>query len=55
MTPVLTVFADVIGILNGDFEGWFSTDNRRVPLAARMKVFVGSVYIELEKWVKWTP
>lgn len=40
---------------SGEFEGWFSIDNRRVPLAARMKVFVGSVYIELEKWVKWTP
>ena len=32
-----------------DFEGWFSSDARRIPLAARMKVFIGSVYLELEE------
>jgi hypothetical protein len=37
----------------GEFEGWFSIDEQRVPLAARMEVFVGSVYLELEEWKNW--
>ncbi|KAA3609696.1 MAG: DUF3108 domain-containing protein [Calditrichaeota bacterium] len=33
----------------GKYEGWFSNDKQRIPLAARMEVFLGSVYLELEK------
>ena len=39
----------------GYYRGWFSTDNQRVPLKAEMKVFVGKVKIELEKWKNWDP
>jgi len=38
----------------GEFEGWFSTDEQHVPLTARMEVFVGSVYLELEEWENWS-
>ena len=38
---------------SGEYEGWFSTDEQHVPLAARMEVFIGSVYIELEEWENW--
>jgi len=39
----------------GNYEGWFSLDEQRVPLAARMEVFVGSVYLELEEYRNWHP
>ena len=39
----------------GKYEGWFSTDKRHVPLAARMEVFIGSVYLELEDYKNWRP
>ena len=39
----------------GEYEGWFSSDNQHVPLAAKMEVFVGSVYLELENWKNWQP
>ena len=39
----------------GEYEGWFSTDEQHVPLAARMEVFVGSVYLELEEYKNWHP
>ena len=51
--------ADFVGIfgLTGDFEGWFSNDEARVPIMAKMKVIIGSVTIELMEWKRpgWTP
>lgn len=43
--------------LTGDFEGWFSNDEARVPILAKMKVFIGSVTIELMQYTRqgWTP
>jgi hypothetical protein len=50
---------DFIGIfgLTGDFEGWFSNDDARVPIKAKMEVLIGSVTIELMSWKRpgWTP
>jgi hypothetical protein len=52
-------FADFVGIfgLTGGFEGWFSNDDARVPIKAKMKVIIGSVTIELMKWNRpgWNP
>jgi hypothetical protein len=51
--------ADFVGIfgLTGEFEGWFSNDNARVPILAKMKVLLGSIRIELIGWKRdgWTP
>ncbi|HEX9655984.1 MAG TPA: DUF3108 domain-containing protein [Bacteroidota bacterium] len=51
--------AQFVGIfgLTGDFEGWFSNDEARVPILAKMKVIIGSVTIELMKWkrIGWIP
>jgi hypothetical protein len=51
--------ADFVGIfgLSGDFEGWFSNDDARVPIMAKMKVLVGNVTIELMQWKRsgWVP
>ncbi len=51
--------ADFEGIFGftGKFEGWFSNDNERVPILAKMKVLIGKVRIELIKWTKtnWKP
>jgi hypothetical protein len=51
--------ADFVGIfgLTGDFEGWFSNDEARVPIKAKMKVIIGSVTIELMEWKRegWSP
>ncbi|MBL7075324.1 DUF3108 domain-containing protein [candidate division KSB1 bacterium] len=46
---------DLKGIagFTGEFQGWFSTDGRAVPLRAKMKVSYGNVIVELEKWDKW--
>lgn len=43
--------------LSGYFEGWFSDDNARVPIRAKMNVYVGNIDIELIKWVRtgWSP
>jgi hypothetical protein len=43
--------------LTGGFTGWFSNDEARVPILAKMRVIVGSVTIELMKWTRqgWTP
>ena len=50
---------DFIGIfgLTGGFEGWFSNDEARVPIQAKMKVLIGSVTVELMKWTRpgWSP
>ncbi len=61
--PVKTIFfkgeAKWKGIygLEGNFEGWFSDDNARIPIKAKMKVLVGKVNIELTKWTRkgWNP
>lgn len=51
--------ANFIGLfgLTGDFEGWFSDDDARVPILAKMKVILGSVTIELMGWKRpgWVP
>ena len=51
--------ADFVGIfgLTGDFEGWFSNDDARVPILAKMKVIIGSVTLELMSWKRpgWSP
>jgi Protein of unknown function (DUF3108) len=49
-------FVGIFG-LTGDFEGWFSNDDARVPILAKMKVIIGSVTIELMRWKRpgWTP
>jgi hypothetical protein len=61
--PVETVHfigeANFVGVfgLSGGFTGWFSNDTARVPLLARMKVILGSVKVELERWNRagWQP
>jgi Protein of unknown function (DUF3108) len=51
--------AEFVGIygLTGDFEGWFSNDDARIPIVAKMKVIVGSVTLELMSWKRtgWVP
>jgi hypothetical protein len=51
--------AEFVGIfgLTGEFTGWFSNDEARVPIMAKMKVIIGSVTIELMKWKRpgWSP
>jgi hypothetical protein len=51
--------AEFVGIfgLTGDFSGWFSNDEARVPIMAKMQVILGSVTIELMEWKRagWTP
>lgn len=51
--------ADFVGVfgLTGGFEGWFSNDEARIPIAARLKVILGSIKVELTKWKRgaWTP
>ncbi|MFN0157874.1 MAG: DUF3108 domain-containing protein [Bacteroidota bacterium] len=51
--------AEFVGIfgLTGDFEGWFSNDDARVPILAKMKVIIGSVTLELMEWKRpgWNP
>jgi len=43
--------------LTGNFEGWFSNDNARIPLKAKFKVKIGNVTLELKSWKRqnWTP
>ena len=61
--PVETMYldgkADFVGVfgVTGDYEGWFSNDAARIPIMAKMKVLLGSVKIELEKWNRkgWNP
>lgn len=51
--------AEFVGIygLTGDFEGWFSNDEARIPIVAKMKVIIGSVTLELVSWNRpgWNP
>ena len=61
--PVKTLYlsgnANWTGIygLSGKFEGWFSNDEARVPIRAKMKLYVGNANIELVKWSRssWQP
>ncbi len=61
--PIRTVYfkgnANWTGIygMTGEFEGWFSDDKARIPIIAKMKVYVGNVDIELIKWKRkgWKP
>lgn len=61
--PVETVFldgrADFVGVagLTGGFRGWFSNDAARVPILARMGVWLGSIKVELKSWNRpgWQP
>lgn len=61
--PVRTTYFDgnanwtgVYG-LTGGFEGWFSDDDARIPIKAKMKVYIGSVTLELQSWKRgsWAP
>lgn len=61
--PVETVYfegeANFVGVfgLTGGFKGWFSNDDARMPIVARMNVILGSVKVELMKWHRplWEP
>jgi hypothetical protein len=43
--------------LSGDFTGWLSDDDESVVIKAEMKIFLGSIDVELEEWHKpgWNP
>ncbi len=51
--------ADFVGVfgLTGGFEGWFSNDDARIPIIARLKVILGSIKVELIRWKRgtWMP
>lgn len=49
-------FTGIFG-LTGGFEGWFSNDEARVPIKAKMKVLLGSVTVELMDYKRagWLP
>jgi hypothetical protein len=49
-------FTGIFG-LTGGFAGWFSADSARVPIMAKMRVYIGNVNIELIKWKRpgWAP
>jgi hypothetical protein len=49
-------FTGIFG-LTGEFEGWFSNDEARVPIKAKMKVLIGSVTVELMDYRRagWVP
>jgi hypothetical protein len=61
--PVETVYfdgtADFVGVfgVTGEYEGWFSNDDARIPILAKMKVLLGNVEIQLKKWNRrgWNP
>ena len=43
--------------LSGTFEGWFSNDDARVPIKAKLQLYLGSADVELIKYKRkgWTP
>jgi len=45
----MTNFEGVFG-LSGEFAGWFSDDEARVPLKSQMNVIIGSVTLELNSY-----
>ncbi len=46
--------ADFVGVfgLTGEFAGWFSDDEFRVPLKAKFNVTIGSITMELSSFKK---
>ena len=42
-------FKGVFG-LTGEFAGWFSDDEARIPLKSQMNVMIGSVTLELDSY-----
>ncbi len=61
--PIRTVYFDgnanwtgVYGV-TGAFQGWFSDDDARIPIKAKMKLYLGSADIELISWKRpgWSP
>lgn len=61
--PVKTLYfngkANWTGIygLSGGFEGWFSNDDARVPIVAKLNLYIGAAKVELIKWKRsgWEP
>lgn len=51
--------ADFVGVfgLTGGFRGWFSNDEAKVPVLARMNVILGSIKVKLDSWHRpgWIP
>jgi hypothetical protein len=51
--------ADFTGVfgLTGEFVGWFSDDENRVPIKAQLNVLIGSITLELTSYKKngWKP
>jgi len=45
----MTNYEFVFG-LTGDFSGWFTNDEARIPVKAKLKVKIGSVTLELKAW-----
>lgn len=45
------------GGFSGDFKGWFSNDSAAIPIRAEMSITLGTVNVELERWVRgaWVP
>lgn len=43
--------------LSGGFEGWFSNDDARVPIVAKLNLYLGVAKVELIKWNRkgWEP
>lgn len=52
----VSYFTAVFG-LTGEFSGWFSYDNARIPLKAKLQVEIGSITLELKSWKhgNWQP
>ena len=61
--PIETVFldgkADFVGVagMTGGFRGWFSNDVARIPILARLNVWLGSIKVQLSAWKRpgWQP
>lgn len=49
-------FKAVFG-LTGEFSGWFSADEARIPLKAKLEVEIGNITLELKSWKRtgWNP
>ncbi len=43
--------------LTGDFSGWFTNDEARIPVKAKLKVKIGNITLELKAWKRkgWSP
>ncbi len=52
----MTNYEFVFG-LTGEFSGWFSNDEERIPVKAKLKVKIGNVTLELKGWKRkgWNP